>query len=71
MKTKTPIIAVAAILTALVVPSIASAQAIFLPSSYAWNQMETTSVPADAHASVSKPMRHSRLGTAVRSYGQW
>jgi len=70
MNTKTNIVAVAAILATVAVPSIAWAQAIVLPSSYAWSQMETTNAPADAHASVLAPTRHRRPHT-VRPYGQW
>jgi hypothetical protein len=67
---KTNIVAVAALLTTLAVPGIASAQAMFLPSSYAWNQIETTNMPADLRASVEAGTRH-REPHAPRPYGQW
>jgi len=70
MNTKTNIVAIAAVLTALAVPSIASAQqAIFLPPP-SWNQTGATGVPGDAHASVFAPTRH-RVSHTVRPYGQW
>jgi hypothetical protein len=70
MNTKTNTVAVAAILAALAVPAIASAQAMFLPSSYAWNQTEAANVPADADASGEAVIRH-REPHATRPYGQW
>ena len=70
MNTKTSVVAVAAVLTALAVTSIASAQAIFLPPTYTWDQMETTNVPADARASILAPTRH-RGPFTPKPYGQW
>jgi hypothetical protein len=68
MKPKTNIVAVAAILITIAVPSIASSQAMFLPSSHHWIPTETTNLPADAPDFGST--RHSQLDT-VRPYGQW
>jgi len=71
MNTKTRIAAAAAILTTLAMPSIASAEpAIFLPPSYTWDQMTTTNVPGDAHASVLSPTR-PREHHRAQPYGQW
>jgi hypothetical protein len=70
MNTKTRIFA-AAILTVLAMPAAASAQqAMFLPSSYSWDQAATANVPADARASVGVP-RRVREPHAARPYGQW
>ena len=68
--TKTHIVALAAILTTLAVPGVASVQAMLLPSSYAWEQMETTNVPVDARFDESAGSRH-REPHAPRPYGQW
>jgi hypothetical protein len=68
MNTKVRIVAVAAILTTLAIPGIASAKAI--SSSYDWNQMETINVPADARFDASVGPRH-REPHAPRPYGQW
>jgi hypothetical protein len=71
MNTKTHIVAAAAILTTLAMPSMASAQAaIVLPPSYSWNQMTANNVPADARDSVTLPTRHHESHRA-RPYGQW
>jgi hypothetical protein len=70
MNTKASIVA-AAILATLAMPAVASAQqAIFLPSSYTWDQMTTARVPVDARASVVAP-RRLREPHAARPYGQW
>jgi hypothetical protein len=70
MNTTTNIVAVAAILTTLAVSGIASAHAIYLPSSCDRNQMETIIVPTDArfdgNAGTCHPNPH-----APRPYGQW
>jgi hypothetical protein len=66
MNTKTNIAAVAAILTVLAAPSVASAQAMFLPDSYTWNQIGTANVPADAHASVAST--HQRRAHSALRY---
>jgi len=68
--TKTHIVALAAILTTLAVPGVASVQAMLLPSSYAWEQTETTNVPVDARFDGSAGSRH-REPHAPRPYGQW
>jgi hypothetical protein len=63
--------AAVAIVTALAAPSIASAQAaMFLPSTYSWNQVQPTGIPADAHDSVTGPAHH-RAVHGVKPYGQW
>jgi hypothetical protein len=72
MNTKFAIAAVAAtVLATLAVPGIASAQAaMFLPSTYSWNQVDTTGIPADARNSVTAPTRH-HVPHTVQPYGQW
>ena len=72
MNTKTRIAAAAAILTTLAMSGMASAQqAIFLPSSYTWDQMTTTSdIPGDTRGSVASPSRH-RERHGAEPYGQW
>jgi hypothetical protein len=65
MNTFTKLVASAAVLATLAVPSIASAQAaIVLPPSYAWGQSETPNFPTDARAHAP---RHSH----IHPYGQW
>ena len=68
MNTKTNI--VAAILTVLAVPGIASAEPFLLAPSYVSNQMETATVPADAYGSVVSQRGH-RGPFAPQPYGQW
>jgi hypothetical protein len=71
MNTKAKIAAVAAIVTSLALPGIASAQqAIFYPPSYTWDQTQSTNLPSDAQGSVLTPARHRGAHT-VRPYGQW
>jgi len=67
--TKQAIIALAATLTAHCIPSIASAQAIVFPPSYSWSQMDSTSFPVEAPASVRN--QTNRGPHTVRLYGQW
>jgi hypothetical protein len=68
---KIHIIAAAAILTTLAMPSMASAQAaIVLPPSYSWDQLTTTDVPGDPRGSVTSPTRHHERHHA-QPYGQW
>jgi hypothetical protein len=70
MNTKTNLVAAAVVLSTLAIPGIASAQAMFLPSSYASSQTETSNIPADARGSVVAPAVRREPHT-VTPYGQW
>jgi hypothetical protein len=71
MNTRTRIIAAAAVLAALALPTIASAEVTMsYPSSYGWGQIETTGVPGDPRASALGQSRH-QLPHGVEPYGQW
>jgi hypothetical protein len=67
--TKQAIIALAATLTALSIPSIASAQAIVFPPSYSWSQLESTSFPTEAPASVQTQTNRGRIPSGRTASG--
>jgi hypothetical protein len=69
MNTRTSIIAAVAVVAALGLQTIASAE-VFDPSSYSWGQIETTGVPGDARASALGRSRHQPPHW-VEPYGQW
>ena len=72
MNIRTSIIAAAAVVAALVLPTIAPAAdtTMIYPASHSWGQIETTSVPGDPQASPFGQPRHPSPHR-IEPYGQW